>query len=274
MRIYFTRASSIQFQRQDTCYLTTRDCLPRVNFVLGSWWDIMPPPPQSFEGRRWRTIPTRSPRREQSSSITEVADAQVALHYLLHVPCHVSNVRRMSPRRASVRPKAFKYMHPRTSLVCFVCAAYGSVRRRRSEERLRRRGARCDVRLNTHHTRSIRSSAIYVHRHHPRLSLVGELRAACLVPDQQVHSTHPAPRGASDVWRSTEHEVHSRSNGLYVSRGCILALYTCVSEYRTCVSSHRVERHRSVPSTEQKKPKKKQSRKSRRRCIVVASEKP
>ena len=53
---------------------------------------------------------------------TEVADAQVDLHYLLHVPCRVSNVRRMSPRRASVRPKAFKYMHPRTSLVCFVCS--------------------------------------------------------------------------------------------------------------------------------------------------------
>jgi hypothetical protein len=54
-----------------------------------------------------------------------VADAQVALHYLLHVSRRVSNVRRMSPRRASVRPKAFKYMHPRTSLVrrdCFVCS--------------------------------------------------------------------------------------------------------------------------------------------------------
>ena len=38
----------------------------------------------------------------------------------LHVPCRVSNVRRMSPRRASVRPKAFKCTHePRSSAALF-----------------------------------------------------------------------------------------------------------------------------------------------------------
>ena len=185
--------------------------------------------------------------------------------YRTCVACH-----RVEPRSDQRRSSTCTH-EPHSFVSCV--AAYGSVRRRGSEERLRRRGARCDVSLNTHtHVRYV-ASAIYVHRHHPRLSLVGELRAACLVHrySRKVHSTHPAPRGASDVWRSTEHEVHSRSNGLYVSRGCILALYTCVSEYRTCVSSHRVERHRSVPSAEQKKPKK---TKAESLVVVVSSSLP
>ena len=132
----------------------------------------------------------------------------------MYVPCRVSNVRRMSPRRASVRLKAFGTIHQRVnSSAAFVScvAAYGSVRRRGSEERLRRRGARCDVSSPDHHHTFDTLPSCNVHRHHPRLSLVGELRAACL--DCKLPSLHPAPRGASDVWRSTEHEVHSRSPG-------------------------------------------------------------
>ena len=189
------------------------------------------------------------------------------------MPCPVSNVRRMSPRRASVRPKAFKCTHePRSSAALF------RVQRHTVQfVGVEVKSGSDDVALDAMWGSGPSSHVRYavgdpnVHRHHPRLSLVGELRAACL--DSRASLTHPAPRGASDVWRSTEHEVHSRSNGLYVSRGCILALYTCVSEYRTCVSSHRVERHRSVPIAEQKKkPKKAES--LVRRCIVVASEKP
>ena len=187
------------------------------------------------------------------------------------MPCHVSNVRRMSPRRASVRPKAFKCTHePRSSAALF------RVQRRTVQfVGVEVKSGSDDVALDAMWGSGPSSHVRYavrdpnVHRHHPRLSLVGELRAACL--DSHASLTHPAPRGASDVWRSTEHEVHSRSNGLYVSRGCILALYTCVSEYRTCVSSHRVERHKSVSSAEQKKPKK---TKAESLVVVVSSSLP
>jgi len=187
------------------------------------------------------------------------------------VPCPVSNVRRMSPRRASVRPKAFKCTHePRSSAALF------RVQRRTVQfVGVEVKSGSDDVALDAMWGSGPSSHVRYavrdpnVHRHHPRLSLVGELRAACL--DSHASLTHPAPRGASDVWRSTEHEVHSRSNGLYVSRGCILALYTCVSEYRTCVSSHRVERHKSVSSAEQKKPKK---TKAESLVVVVSSSLP
>ena len=187
------------------------------------------------------------------------------------MPCPVSNVRRMSPRRASVRPKAFKCTHePRSSAALF------RVQRRTVQfVGVEVKSGSDDVALDAMWGSGPSSHVRYavrdpnVHRHHPRLSLVGELRAACL--DSHASLTHPAPRGASDVWRSTEHEVHSRSNGLYVSRGCILALYTCVSEYRTCVSSHRVERHRSVPITEQKKQKK---TKAESLVVVVSSSPP
>ena len=187
------------------------------------------------------------------------------------MPCPVSNVRRMSPRRASVRPKAFKCTHePRSSAALF------RVQRRTVQfVGVEVKSGSDDVALDAMWGSGPSSHVRYavrdpnVHRHHPRLSLVGELRAACL--DSHASLTHPAPRGASDVLRSTEHEVHSRSNGLYVSRGCILALYTCVSEYRTCVSSHRVERHKSVSSAEQKKPKK---TKAESLVVVVSSSLP
>ena len=187
------------------------------------------------------------------------------------MPCPVSNVRRMSPRRASVRPKAFKCTHePRSSAALF------RVQRRTVqfvgvEVKSGSDGVALDAMWGSGPSSHVRYAVRdpNVHRHHPRLSLVGELRAACL--DSHASLTHPAPRGASDVWRSTEHEVHSRSNGLYVSRGCILALYTCVSEYRTCVSSHRVERHKSVSSAEQKKPKK---TKAESLVVVVSSSLP
>ena len=177
----------------------------------------------------------------------------------------------MSPRRASVRPKAFKCTHePRSSAALF------RVQRRTVQfVGVEVKSGSDDVALDAMWGSGPSSHVRYavrdpnVHRHHPRLSLVGELRAACL--DSHASLTHPAPRGASDVWRSTEHEVHSRSNGLYVSRGCILALYTCVSEYRTCVSSHRVERHKSVSSAEQKKPKK---TKAESLVVVVSSSLP
>ena len=181
--------------------------------------------------------------------------------YRTCVACH-----RVEPRFDQRRSSASTH-EPHSLISCV--AAYGSVHRRGSEERLRRRGARCDVSSPDHHHTFDTLPSCNVHRHHPRLSLVGELRAACL--DSRASLTHPAPRGASDVWRSTEHEVHSRSNGLYVSRGCILALYTCVSEYRTCVSSHRVERHKSVSSAEQKKPKK---TKAESLVVVVSSSLP
>ena len=76
------------------------------------------------------------------------------------------------------------------------------------------------------------------------------------------HCTHPAPRGASDVWRSTEHEVHSRSRNQLTSssRGSTGPVHVCLR-----VSNVRVITSRRAPSVgPQRRTKKTQkSRKSR-----------
>ena len=65
--------------------------------------------------------------------------------YRTCVACH-----RVEPRSDQRRSSTCTH-EPHSSAVFVSCAAaYGSVRRRGSEERLRRRGARCDVSLNTH----------------------------------------------------------------------------------------------------------------------------
>lgn len=114
---------------------------------------------------------------------------------------------------------------------------------------------RCEVTMSRSHTFDTLRN-IYVHRHHPRLSLVGELRAACLDGHSSLQGdTSGAPWSVGCV---AEHGARSSldlKGDLVADR---LTLYTCVSEYRTCVSSHRVERHASVPSAEPKKRKKKQ----------------
>jgi hypothetical protein len=191
----------------------------------------------------------------------------------MYVPCRVSNVRRMSPRRASVRLKAFGTIHQRVnSSAAFVScvAAYGSVRRRGSEERLRRRGARCDVSSPDHHHTFDTLPSCNVHRHHPRLSLVGELRAACLDCKLPVYIRRLVERRMCGGARSTK---FTRGHQGRCSRGWIAfkQLYMFVSEYRTCVSSHRVERHTSVSSAEQKKQKK---TKAESLVVVVSSSLP
>ena len=174
----------------------------------------------------------------------------------LFVPCRVSNVRRMSPRRASVRPKAFKCIHPQTSLAYFVCSGvrFGSSAWKRRAAPTTWRSMRCEVTMSRSHTFDTLRN-IYVHRHHPRLSLVGELRAACLDGHSSLQGdTSGAPWSVGCV---AEHGARSSldlKGDLVADR---LTLYTCVSEYRTCVSSHRVQRHASVPSAEPKKKKEK-----------------
>ena len=99
------------------------------------------------------------------------------------MPCPVSNVRRMSPRRASVRPKAFKCTHePRSSAALF------RVQRRTVqfvgvEVKSGSDGVALDAMWGSGPSSHVRYAVgdPNVHRHHPRLSLVGELRAACLV---------------------------------------------------------------------------------------------
>ena len=184
--------------------------------------------------------------------------------YRTCVACH-----RVEPRFDQRRSSAST--HKPHSLISCV-AAYGSVHRRGSEERLRRRGARCDVRLPCHvHTRSIRyeTSTCTVTTRDCRSSVNFVLRAWMGIHHYKV--THPAPRGASG-----HSSLQGDTSGAPWSVGCVaehgarssldlkgdlvadrLTLYTCVSEYRTCVSSHRVERHASVPSAEPKKKKEK-----------------
>ena len=193
----------------------------------------------------------------------------------LHVPCRVSNVRRMSPRRASVRPKAFKCIHPQTSLAYFVCSGvrFGSSAWKRRAAPTTWRSMRCEVTMSRSHTfNTLRN--IYVHRHHPRLSLVGELRAACLDGHSSLQGdTSGAPWSVGCV---AEHGARSSLEVETIwrqSRISVGHVHVCLR-----VSNVRVITSRRAPQVgpqrRTKKTKKNQSRKSRRRCIVVASEKP
>ena len=119
------KVHSIQLQHEDTCYLTTRDCVPGVNFVLGqSTAKFIHRSPNVSRGGGGEPSQHEVHDGTDESQLNKFISRGCSgrLMRKLHVPCRVSNVRRMSPRRASVRLKAFKCIHPRTSLVCFVCS--------------------------------------------------------------------------------------------------------------------------------------------------------
>ena len=192
------------------------------------------------------------------------------------MPCPVSNVRRMSPRRASVRPKAFKCTHePRSSAALF------RVQRRTVQfVGVEVKSGSDDVALDAMWGSGPSSHVRYavrdpnVHRHHPRLSLVGELRAACLDGHSSLQGdTSGAPWSVGCV---AEHGARSSLEVERVVRQSRMHLGTVHVCLR--VSNVRVITSRRAPQVglqrRTKKTKKNQSRKSRRRCIVVASEKP
>ena len=186
--------------------------------------------------------------------------------YRTCVACH-----RVEPRSDQRRSSTCTH-EPHSSAAFVSCvAAYGSVRRRGSEERLRRRGARCDVRsTNSRSMRSCQRPTCTVTTRDCRSSVNFVLRASvkCFAPNTSGASWSVGCVAEHGARSSLEVETIWRQSRISVGH-----VHVCLR-----VSNVRVITSRRAPQVgpqrRTKKTKKNQSRKSRRRCIVVASEKP